>query len=337
MSFNLPQKLPDFGDQVRKAEDYVWSRATTASSSSANSRGFLPMYKDKPQNSRFAGPDSRRSRWTGPLFLFGLVVVIFYFMSSGSDSFSSKPNSISAKEQQAAIKEAFLESWNDYEKYALGKDIYNPISKKSRNMYGESGLGWIVVDCLDTMMIMHLDEPLRVARDWVANNLTYDLDCEVSTFETTIRMLGGLLSAHYLSDYDDLYLEKAVDLANRLIGAFDSSSGIPYADVNLHSGVGRKSPADGGASSTAEATSLQLEFKYVAKLTGESLYWEKAEKVMQVVDNNHAEDGLVPIFIHPDTGLFWGSNIRLGSRGDSYYGKCLPAENNKKLYIYIYI
>jgi mannosyl-oligosaccharide alpha-1,2-mannosidase len=41
---------------------------------------------------------------------------------------------------------------------------------------------------------------------------------------------------------------------------------------------------------------------------------------MEVVDEQEAEDGLVPIYIHPDSGEFKGDNIRLGSRGDSYYG-----------------
>jgi endoplasmic reticulum Man9GlcNAc2 1,2-alpha-mannosidase len=41
--------------------------------------------------------------------------------------------------------------------------------------------------------------------------------------------------------------------------------------------------------------------------------------VVQVIDNNHMPDGLLPIFIYPDTGSFRGENIRLGSRGDSYY------------------
>ncbi|KAK7206502.1 glycoside hydrolase [Myxozyma melibiosi] len=330
MSFNLPQNVPDFSTQVRKAEDSVWTRATGSSAALRGGRRLpssdLPMYKDKPQ--RRAG---KGSRWTGVIFLFGVLVVMFIFVTSASDSDeteeggswslfggSKSSGALSSKAKQALIKEAFVESWDDYAKHALGKDIYHPISKKSRNMAPE-GLGWIVVDCLDTMMLMNLEEPLKTARSWVEHNLTYDQDYAVNTFETTIRMLGGLLSAHYMSNYDDLYLEKAVDLANRLIGAFESHSGVPYASVNLHTSVGVSSHDDMGASSTAEVASLQLEFKYVAKLTGEALYWEKAEQVMKVIDENHARDGLVPIFIRPDTGKFQGANIRLGSRGDSYY------------------
>lgn len=195
----------------------------------------------------------------------------------------------------------------------------------------QNGMGWIIVDALDTMMIMNLTTELTHARQWVKESLKYDQDHDVNTFETTIRMLGGLLSAHYLSTEfptyapvqddlsDDLYIETAMDLADRLLGAYDSNSGVPLASINLHSMEGIPSHADGGASSTAEATTLQLEMKYLAKLTGEEHYWEKAEHVMKVVDDNVPEDGLVPIFIYAETGTFRGENIRLGSRGDSYY------------------
>lgn len=194
------------------------------------------------------------------------------------------------------------------------------------------GMGWIIVDALDTLILMNLTTQLTHAREWVSTSLDYEKDHDVNTFETTIRMLGGLLSAHYLSTEfphyapialkegeEDLFQEKAADLADRLLGAYESQSGIPYASINLKTGEGIRSHADGGASSTAEATSLQLEMKYIAKLTGEVHYWERAEKIMKVVDDLEPEDGLVPIFINPDRGIFQGHNIRLGSRGDSYY------------------
>lgn len=199
------------------------------------------------------------------------------------------------------------------------------------------GLGWIIIDSLDTMMLMNLTQSLSNSREWISTSLDYNQDHDVNTFETTIRMLGGLLSAHYLSSTfpemaplakgekvdDDLYLEKAIDLADRLLGAYESPSGIPYASVNLKTMEGIPSHVDAGASSTAEAGSLQLEMKYVAKLTGEKTYWDRAEKVMQVIDDNGVKDGLVPIFIFATTGQFRDSTIRLGSRGDSYYGRFL--------------
>jgi mannosyl-oligosaccharide alpha-1,2-mannosidase len=219
-----------------------------------------------------------------------------------------------------------------------GLDEYHPIAKKGKNMI-EGGMGWQIVDALDTMMIMNLTSRVQHARTWIYNSLQYNQNHDVNTFETTIRMLGGLLSAHYLSTSypslapisdddigspgEDLYIEKATDLAERLLGAFESTSGIPYASVNLNTSSGIPSHADGGASSTAEATTVQLEFKYLAKLTGEAEYWRIVEKVMQMVDAQQSPDGLLPIYIYPDTGKFRGENIRLGSRGDSYYGTYL--------------
>ena len=192
-----------------------------------------------------------------------------------------------------------------------------------------TGLGWIIVDSLDTMMIMNLTSRLAEARRWVSRKLDYDQHQDVNTFETTIRMLGGLLSAHYLSTIlpdassrrDQVYLSKAVDLADRLLGAYDSPSAIPHASIQLNTGAGIRSHADGGSSSTAEATTLQLEMKYLSNLTGNGVYWQKAEQVMQIIDENNAKDGLVPIFVNPDTGMFTSQEIRIGSRGDSYYGE----------------
>ncbi|GAB1207992.1 hypothetical protein APSETT445_006729, partial [Aspergillus pseudonomiae] len=206
------------------------------------------------------------------------------------------------------------------------QDRFHPISKTGSQM-SPSGLGWIIVDSLDTLMIMNLTAQLSDARKWLNRDLTYNQDQDVNTFEMTIRMLGGLLSAHYLSNLlpdissrrDYIYLSRAVDLADRLLGAYDSPSGIPYASVNIGTGKGLPSHADGGASSTAEVTTLQLEMKYLAHLTGKEVYWRKAENVMKVIDDHRMQDGLLPIFVHPDTGHFRYKEIRLGSRGDSYY------------------
>ncbi len=310
------------------------------------------MYKDKPHYR----PRRRRSLWRRKR-VFGLVglVLLGYFwwiglLSAGRVSTSNsiqsandgwswlKPGKLGDSRvwdvRRDKVTEAFRISWDGYEKYAWGMDEYHPISKKGRNMV-EGGMGWIIVDALDTMIMMNLTSQVKHAREWISTSLNYNTNHEVNTFETTIRMLGGLLSAHYLSTTfpelaplmdddvnqpgEDLYIEKATDLADRILGAFESKSGIPYASFNLNTSLGVPSHADGGASSTAEAATVQLEFKYLAKLTGETHYWEKVEKVVEIISNNHMPDGLLPIFIYADTGLFRGENIRLGSRGDSYY------------------
>ncbi|KAK6949229.1 hypothetical protein Daesc_009303 [Daldinia eschscholtzii] len=225
------------------------------------------------------------------------------------------------------VKSAFTTSWDAYSANAWGYDRYHPVSEKGSQM-SPDGLGWIIVDSLDTIMLMNLTDRLVEPRKWLQRKLDYNQDQDVNTFETTIRMLGGLLSAHYLSTKlphaasrrDSVYLAKAVELADRLLPAYESRSGIPYASVHLSKAKGVVSHADGGSSSTAEAGTLQLEMKYLSYLTGNDTYWRKAERVMKVLNDNHVQDGLVPIFVHPESGRFTSREIRLGSRGDSYYG-----------------
>ncbi|KAK5164146.1 mannosyl-oligosaccharide alpha-1,2-mannosidase [Saxophila tyrrhenica] len=367
---SMSSYAPNFqnGPTQRHPEQWQSAQSKYAPSTSSSGNGIsetvsglfggekkdgLPMYKDKP----FSYPGSRRkvawwkqkrtvaavlTTFAVISWWFGILSPLSYFTrdeAPATQKTESKTSwfgggggaALDWNSRAQKVKEAFKLSFDGYNKYAWGHDEFHPVSKGKRQMV-PNGMGWIIVDALDTMMIMNLTDEVAQARQWIHHNLTYDQDHDVNTFETTIRMLGGLLSAHYLSNRveetyamvdddlgDDLYIEKATDLADRLLGAYETTSGVPLASVNLHTQLGIPSHADGGASSTAEATTLQLEMKYLANLTGENNYWEHAEHVMQVVDDNNAKDGLVPIFIYADSGNFRGENIRLGSRGDSYY------------------
>lgn len=42
-------------------------------------------------------------------------------------------------------------------------------------------------------------------------------------------------------------------------------------------------------------------------------------RVAREATTKGSQDGLLPIFVDPKTGNFFMSDIRLGSRGDSYY------------------
>ena len=231
----------------------------------------------------------------------------------------SKPNVPLWEERKNKVKDAFLHSWNAYRRDAWGKDEYHPIAKYGTNMI-RKGQGFTIVDSLDTILLMGLEKEFQEAKAWVRDELDFNQDGEVNLFETTIRVLGGLLSAYDQSGRDDVFLRKAVDLADRLMGAFKTASGIPYASVHLRDSRGVPSH-DRGISSTSEVATLQLEFKYLSYLTGDDKYWKAAENVILKMKDLDSLDGLVPIFINPYTGKFQGGEIRLGSRGDSYYGK----------------
>lgn len=218
-------------------------------------------------------------------------------------------------DRQKEVVEAFRYAWDGYKTYAWGHDELRPVSKS----YGEwFGVGLTIIDSLDTMLLMNLREEFQQARDWVSNSLTFEKNVDVNLFETTIRVLGGLLSAYHLSK-DDLFLKKAIDLGERLLPAFDSRSNIPYSDVNLLT-HGAHAPRWGPDSSVSEVSTIQLEFRDLTYTTGDSKYKEAVDTVTSHLHSLPKRAGLVPIFVNADTGQFRsGSTITLGARGDSYY------------------
>ncbi|KAG0126341.1 glycosyl hydrolase family 47-domain-containing protein [Tuber indicum] len=84
----------------------------------------------------------------------------------------------------------------------------------------------------------------------------FDIDAKVQVFETTIRILGGLLSAHLFAtrslaslpvgvqpkyEYKDELLDLAYDLGLRLLPALtESPTGLPYPRINLRYGLPHK-------------------------------------------------------------------------------------------------
>jgi len=217
--------------------------------------------------------------------------------------------------RQKAVVEAFQHAWSAYRRFAWGNDHLRPISKAGQNWFG---LGLTIVDSLDTMLIMNLKEEYTEARDWVAQKLNFGINKDVNLFETTIRVLGGLLSTYHLTN-DKVYLEKATDLADRLMGAFKTVSGIPYSDLNLAEARGH-SPKWSPDSSTSEVTTIQLEFRDLSRCTSDEKYEKAVEEISSKIHQLDKPNGLVPIYINPNTGKFRkSSTITLGARGDSYY------------------
>lgn len=62
-----------------------------------------------------------------------------------------------------------------------------------------------------------------------------------------------------------------IDLANRLMPGFRSSSGVPYSDVNLQTGHAHP-PTWGQDSTVSEISTVQLEFRDISRVTGDSKY-----------------------------------------------------------------
>src|ERR1019366_5651740 len=130
---------------------------------------------------------------------------------------------------QAKVRAEFLYSWQAYEKYAWGHDKLRPMSKQTRDWYGESLL-MTPVDSLDTLLLMGLNDEADKAKRLIVEKLNFDKDISVKVFEITIRELGGLLSAYEMTG-DPRLLHLADDLGSRLLPAFNTPTGMPYMYV----------------------------------------------------------------------------------------------------------
>ena len=65
----------------------------------------------------------------------------------------------------------------------MGSDEYRPLSQSGENLNKAGGIGYTVIDALDTMLIMGLDEEVQRARQWVRDNHTFDRSGNFNMFE----------------------------------------------------------------------------------------------------------------------------------------------------------
>ncbi|KAF7360822.1 alpha-1,2-Mannosidase [Mycena sanguinolenta] len=200
---------------------------------------------------------------------------------SNDSIFSSRPGLSADAEKRDVVVNAFKHAWSAYEHDAMGADEYLPVSHSGANFSGYGGIGYTIVEAIDTMILMGLDSEYAEAKNWIKEHLSFDRNSYFSTFETTIRVLSGLLSAYYLTG-DELYKQHAADIGDRILPAFDTASGLPESSVNLGAG-----------------TAMHL------------------KKVMEVMNKARSLDGLAPIAI--SYVLFFNTVPLLMSGGNSYY------------------
>ena len=117
------------------------------------------------------------------------------------------------------VKVGMKRAWATYHAHAWGKDTVLPLSKAAADRWG--GMAMTMLDSLSTLWVMGLKDDFMQARDWIVENLTFKNVGHISVFETNIRALAGLLSAYDLSQ-DKIFLDKAVELGDLLLPAFDS-------------------------------------------------------------------------------------------------------------------
>ena len=213
---------------------------------------------------------------------------------------------------------AMRHTWTGYERYAFGADELLPQSGQKRDNW--SGLGMTLLDGLDTLWIMGLRDEFERGRKWVESTLGNKIRAvkgDISVFETTIRAVGGLLSAHALSG-SAVFAQRAKELVDKMLPAFNTPSGIPQARVNLQTGDHFNYNWAQGAI-LAEFGSLQLELNELTRSTHDAKYAEKGMKVFEVLRTKRTVDGMYPLYADTNSGNTVGGEISFGGMGDSFY------------------
>ena len=172
------------------------------------------------------------------------------------------------------------------------------------------------VDALDTLLLLNLSSHYRSTSAFLSQHLRFGHQNDVNVFETTIRVLGALLSSHALTS-DAWPLQAAQSLAQLLLHAFNSPTGVPWGTLSFGNRVAYNPAWAGGASTVSELASIQLEFQYLSRVTGDPRYEDAVDAVMQVV--KEAGVDLYPQFMNVQDGALQGGVITLGARVDSLY------------------
>ena len=117
-----------------------------------------------------------------------------------------------------------------------------------------------------------------------------------------------------------MYLNKAQEIAEKLLPAFHKESSFPHTEVNLRSGAFRNADWHRTTSILSEVGSIQLELKYLSKHTGDRRFSQHAQKIMEILDEQpKIFEGLYPSYVNTENGRFNGDHITLGALGDSFY------------------
>ncbi len=234
-------------------------------------------------------------------------------------AFSGYVHDTTTKSRQRAVRAAFIRSWDSYKRYAWLWDELAPVSAKGKNTFG----GWAatLVDSLDTLWIMNLpDEFYQAAAAAAQLDWANTTETAANLFETTIRHLGGLLSAFDLS-HEPALLEKAQELGNMLYMAFDTPNRMPGFWINFEDAKNGRQLA-GTTDPSASPCSLALEFTRLSQLTGDPKFYDAISRISDFLARTQGQSklpGMWPKLINFNQELVIDGGFTMGALADSLY------------------
>lgn len=183
------------------------------------------------------------------------------------------------EEKLKIIEGAVKHAWSGYRSKAWMRDEVRPVSGGAKDPF----CGWAatLVDALDTLWIVGLKDEFDDAVKAVGEiDFTTTQRKDIPLFETTIRYLGGMLAAYDLSGAKyKVLLDKAAELADVLMGAFDTPNRMPVTFYHWMPTFSSQPHRAGTNVVLAEIGSLSVEFTRLAQLTKEPKYYDAIDRI----------------------------------------------------------
>ncbi|GFY59838.1 ER degradation-enhancing alpha-mannosidase-like protein 2 [Trichonephila inaurata madagascariensis] len=228
------------------------------------------------------------------------------------------------------VVQMFYHAYDHYLNSAFPYDELQPISCKGMDTWGSFSL--TLIDALDTLAVMKNYTEFRRVVNTLLSTADFNVNINVSVFETNIRVVGGLLSAHLLSkkagmDVDPGWpcsgplLTLAEKVARRLLPAFETKTGMPFGTVNLLYGVPE---GETPITCTAGVSTFIIEFGTLSQLTGDPVFENVAVNALDALWKRRSPLGLVSAFckgnhINVQDGKWTALDSGIGGGVDSYF------------------
>ncbi|XP_075898487.1 ER degradation-enhancing alpha-mannosidase-like protein 2 [Nelusetta ayraudi] len=223
------------------------------------------------------------------------------------------------------IKSMFYHAYSSYLENAFPYDELRPLTCDGQDTWGSFSL--TLIDALDTLLVLGNHTEFQRVASLLQDTVDFDIDVNASVFETNIRVVGGLLSAHLLAGRAGMELEPgwpcagpllrmAEDAARKLLPAFQTSTGMPYGTVNLLHGV---SPTETPVTCTAGVGTFILEFAALSRLTGDETFEDTARRALRALWKTRSDIGLVGNHIDVQSQKWVAQDAGIGAGVDSYF------------------
>lgn len=249
-------------------------------------------------------------------------------------------------------RKLFDHAWSSYMDHGFPADEVTPITCEPYgpdyddvdDLVRNDAMGNVsltLLDNIDSLIIMEKWDDLQYTLDFLEEeqNSLFDKTTIVQVFESTIRLLGGLLSSHLLltdinekfltpkydrfrqisQNYNGFLLSMAHDLGRRLIPAYKTSTNIPVPRVNLTGGLHDVPARLQKETCLSGATTPFLEFTLLSRLTGDPQFEYFTQLTFWKLWSSKLKLNLLPMTLDPIENEWLDSITGVGASVDSFY------------------